>query len=97
MNERLRRNCIFFKDNIPWRLTMSPDLKQCEAHALKLTPKERAILAEHLISSLDSLEVPENENLWVEEADRRYKEYRKGRISARPAKDVLRNARTAIR
>jgi putative addiction module component (TIGR02574 family) len=75
---------------------LSPDLKQCEAHALKLAPKERAILAEHLISSLDSLEGPENENQWVEEADRRYKEYRNGRISARSAHDVLKDARTVI-
>ena len=76
---------------------MSPDLKQCEAHALKLAPKERAILAERLITSLDSINETENERLWVEEAERRYKGYRKGRITARPVEDVLRDARTAIR
>ena len=76
---------------------MSPDLKQCEAHALKLAPKERAILAERLITSLDSLDESENERLWVEEAERRYKGYKKGRIMARSAGDVLRDARTAIR
>jgi len=76
---------------------MSPDLKHCEAHALKLAPKERAILAERLITSLDSINETENERLWVEEAERRYKGYRKGRITARPAMDVLRDARTAIR
>jgi len=76
---------------------MSPDLKQCEARALKLSPRERAVLAERLITSLDSLDGSENEQLWVEEAERRYKEYRKGRITARPAGDVLRDARTAIR
>jgi putative addiction module component (TIGR02574 family) len=76
---------------------MSPDLKQCEAHALKLAPKERAILAERLITSLDSINETENERLWVEEAERRYKGYRKGRITARPAMDVLHDARTAIR
>jgi putative addiction module component (TIGR02574 family) len=76
---------------------MSPDLKQCEAKALKLPPKDRAILAERLISSLDSLEASENEQLWIEEAERRYKGYRKGRIPARPAKEVLRDARSSIR
>jgi hypothetical protein len=75
---------------------MSPDFKQCEAHALKLAPKDRAILAKRLISSLDSLNEAENEQLWLEEADRRYKGYRKGKIAARPARDVLRDARTVI-
>jgi putative addiction module component (TIGR02574 family) len=76
---------------------MSSDLKQCEAHALKLTPKDRAILAERLITSLDSLEGSENEQLWLEEAERRYKGYRKGKIAARLARDVLREARIAIK
>jgi toxin ParE1/3/4 len=69
---------------------MPSDLKQCEGNALKLAPKDRAILAERLISSLDSLEGPENEQLWLEEAERRYKGYRKGKIPARLARDVLR-------
>ncbi len=76
---------------------MSPDLKQCEARALKLAPKDRAILAERLINSLDSLEGSEIEQLWLEEAERRYKGYLKGKIPARPARDVLREARTAIK
>jgi putative addiction module component (TIGR02574 family) len=75
---------------------MSPGLKQCEAKALKLPPKDRAILAERLISSLDSLESSENEQLWIEEADRRYKGYRKGKIPARSAKEVLRDARNSL-
>jgi putative addiction module component (TIGR02574 family) len=75
---------------------MSPDLKKCEAQALKLPPKERAVLAEHLIASLDSLDDAENERLWLEEADRRYQEFKKGNVSARPAEDVLRDARSAI-
>ena len=76
---------------------MSPELKECEAQALKLHPQERATLAEHLIASLDSLDDSENERLWLEEADRRYQEYKKGNIPARPADDVLRDARSAIK
>jgi putative addiction module component (TIGR02574 family) len=78
-------------------MTMSLDLKQCEAIALKLAPKEQAILAERLITSLDSHDESENERLWVEEAQRRYKGYKIGRIKARPAGDVLRDARAAIK
>ena len=76
---------------------MSPDLKECEIQALKLPPKERAVLAEHLIASLDTLDDSENERLWLEEADRRYQEYKKGNIAARSAEDVLREARSAIK
>ena len=76
---------------------MSPDLEKCESQALKLSPKERAVLAEHLIASLDSLDDAENERLWLEQADQRYQEYKKGNISARPAEDVIRDARSAVK
>ena len=76
---------------------MSPELKEFKTWALSFSAKDRAALAEHLIASLDSLEDSENERLWLEEADRRYKEYKKGNVSARPAEDVLRDARSIIK
>ena len=76
---------------------MSPELKECEAQVLNLPVEDRAILAEHLITSLDSVEDSENERLWVEEAERRYRLFKSGTISARPAIDVLRDARTRIK
>ncbi len=71
---------------------MSKNLKKCEAQALSLSPKDRAVLAEHLIESLDAVDDAENERRWVEEAERRYQEYKKGKIPARPAEDVFRDA-----
>ncbi len=76
---------------------MRPDLRECEAQALSLPPEERAVLAEHLIASLDTLSDAENERLWLEEADKRYHAYKEGTIPARPAEDALRDARSAIR
>ena len=76
---------------------MSAEFKECEAQALNLKPRERAALAEHLIASLDSVDDSENEQLWLEQADRRYREYKEGGISARSAEDVLRDARSAIK
>lgn len=76
---------------------MSPELKECEAQALKLPLQDRALLAEHLIASLDAADDAENERLWVEEAERRYQQYKSGNISSRPAADVLRDARSSIR
>ena len=75
---------------------MSPALIECENQALQLTPTERAVLAEHLIASLDRLSDAQNEQLWLEEAERRYQAYKDGRISARSAEDVLSAARAAI-
>ena len=72
---------------------MSPNLKKCKVSALKLPVAERAALAEFLIESLDDLDDAENERLWVEVAERRYKAYKKGRITARPAADAIRDAR----
>lgn len=76
---------------------MSPELLECKTQALKLPPSDRATLAEQLIASLDELSSEQNEQLWLDEADRRYWEYKKGTVSARSAEDVLRDARAAIR
>jgi len=56
---------------------------------MRLKPSERAVLAQHLITSLDGLDELENERLWVEEAEHRYQEYNKGQISSRPGNDVF--------
>ncbi len=75
---------------------MSPQLMECEAEALKLPPGERATLAKRLIASLDELSDAQNEQLWLDEADRRYREYKSGNLSSRLAEEVLRDARNAI-
>jgi len=76
---------------------MSPDLKECEAQAMRLSARERAALAERLIASLDELDEEEIERLWAEEAERRYQAYKEGRISARPAEEAIREARSRTR
>ncbi len=76
---------------------MSPQLMECEAQALKLPPTDRAMLAEHLIASLDDLDDQQNEQLWIDEAERRYREYKSGNITARMAERVLSDARDAIK
>ncbi len=63
---------------------------------MKLPPTDRAALAERLIASLDDLNTQQNEQLWLDEADRRYREYKTGNIAARSAEEVMRDARAAI-
>ncbi len=72
---------------------MSLGLTKCEVQVLRPTSKERATLAERLIAGLDTMDDAQTEQLWLEEADRRYQEYKKGRISARCADEVLRDIR----
>ena len=76
---------------------MSPQLKDLERESLKLPFKERAQLAERLLASLDEASKTELERLWLEEAERRYEAYKQGRMTARPAEDVLHDARESLR
>ena len=68
-----------------------------EADALKLDPKARARLAEKLLESLETLSDEENERLWGEEADRRDADWDAAPGTARPATDVLRDARAKLK
>ena len=67
-------------------------LGEVKKQAMKLPPSERALLAQHLIKSLEEFDEIENERLWVEEAELRYQEYKKGRIPSRSSKEVFKDA-----
>ena len=71
---------------------MSANLGKIEEAALTLSVEERARLAMDLIKSLDNYDDPEAEELWIREAERRYQEYREGKLQGRPADDVYRDA-----
>ncbi|MBL0058497.1 MAG: addiction module protein [Elusimicrobia bacterium] len=67
-------------------------MKKQEASLLRMPLKKRAHLAEQLIASLDNLTVEEREELWAEEAERRYQAYKRGKMSSSPSEHVFRNA-----
>jgi putative addiction module component (TIGR02574 family) len=46
-----------------------------------LPNKDRALLAEHLLLSLDDAEDVGSEQLWIEEAKARYAAYKEGTVS----------------
>lgn len=56
---------------------------------MQLEPRERAELAERLLESLDQLSPAEIEELWLDEAERRSKEWDQGRVSGIPAEQVF--------
>lgn len=70
--------------------------KDVESEALRLPPKERARLAEHLLGSLEDGAEADSEALWLDEAERRYQAYREGKVAATPADEALRKARSEL-
>ena len=69
--------------------------EELETEALKLSPQERARLAERLLESLEGLSEDENAAIWAEEAQRREAAW--DDASARSSTDVLRNARAKLK
>jgi len=61
--------------------------------ALSLPPGDRAMLAEHLLESLDAADQKKIDAVWAEEAERRAQEVRKGHIQPIPGDEVLRGLR----
>ena len=76
---------------------MADPARELESKALKLPPKERARLAERLISSLDRESDPDAGRLWLQEAERRLDELESGNASGVPADRVFEKARSTLR
>ena len=62
-----------------------------EKEAMRLSARERALLADALLKSLSDEATQEIQELWAAEAEDRLTAFREGRISARDATDVLRD------
>ena len=75
---------------------MSTDIETFEAKALALPVSQRALLAQHLLASLDELDEQENERLWLEEAQRRYHAYKTGILSSRDAFEAISDMRDRL-
>jgi putative addiction module component (TIGR02574 family) len=76
---------------------MAKAARELESEALKLSRRQRARLAQRLISSLDQEVDADAERLWLPEAERRLAELRSGKVAAIPAEQVLKKVRAALR
>ena len=72
---------------------MSMAFDELEKHARALSLQEKAMLARILIEELDTVTDPNAEQLWLEEAQRRYDAFRRGEIVASPGDQVMQRAR----
>ncbi len=68
---------------------MSVKLEDVENQVAQLTEDDRARLVEQLIRSLDSGEDVDAENAWLDEAEKRYQEYRAGKLTSKAADAVF--------
>ncbi|TKJ37986.1 addiction module antitoxin RelB [candidate division LCP-89 bacterium B3_LCP] len=76
---------------------MARTLSQIENDALGLPPKDRAKLIEQLISTLDTGEDEDVEELWLDEAEKRYDAYRSGKVKAKPSDRVFASVRDRLK
>jgi putative addiction module component (TIGR02574 family) len=76
---------------------MTKPARELESKALRLSRRERARLAQRLISSLDSGMNGDVDKLWLVEAERRLGELKSGKAAGIPAEKVIRKARSTLR
>lgn len=76
---------------------MSKPAREVESQALRLPRRERARLAQRLISSLDHEVDADVDKLWRQEAERRLGELKSGKVAGIPAEKVIRKARSSLR
>ena len=74
---------------------METQLEILESEALKLTPGERAALAQRLLASLD--EDAEIEDAWAAEIERRIAEVESGAVQVIPITEALARVRAALK
>jgi putative addiction module component (TIGR02574 family) len=72
---------------------MSPELPDIERKAIRLPVKEREVLAERLIQSVEGVPLTEVEEAWVKEAERRFRAWRRGERKGVSAKRAFRQIR----
>jgi putative addiction module component (TIGR02574 family) len=75
---------------------MSTLFDELERQTRALTLKEKAALVRILLDELDTSADAETEQLWIDEAQRRYDAFLRGELQALPGEDVLARARRRL-
>ena len=76
---------------------MSSQFDDLEKRARALSREEKAALARVLIDELDPVNEPGVDELWLEEARRRYDAYRRGEMQSIPGDEAMVRARNRLR
>ncbi len=70
---------------------------ELKTEALRLSARDRAKLAQELLLSLDEEVDPDAEQMWLDEAERRYAAYKRGEMTARPVDQAIRDIRAKLK
>lgn len=76
---------------------MATSFEELEKEVRSLDSRQKAVLAHILIQDLDTTVDENSEQLWIEEAQRRYKEFKEGKIEALSGDEVMRRARNHLK
>ncbi len=77
--------------------SMSSNLDQLTADAMKLPLRDRVQLAQRLVATLDDEVETGTEELWFAEAERRFEELRTGKVEGVDSDKAFRTAREAFK
>jgi putative addiction module component (TIGR02574 family) len=66
------------------------------SEALALPPDTRALLADRLLTSLESPQREEIDKLWAEEAERRIRQIETGEVKPIPGEEVFKEIRDSL-
>jgi Putative addiction module component. len=76
---------------------MTTNFKELEKEVRALGSREKAALARTLIDDLDKNLDPGAEQLWIEEAQRRYQAYQTGDLKSVPGEEAMQRARHRLK
>lgn len=78
-------------------MTSLDSFKEILRAALLLSPGERAMLADHLLASLDAPNQKEIDEAWAEEAERRMREIDEGKVELIDGELVMERLRSKLK
>lgn len=76
---------------------MSENFDEVLSAALSLSPGARAMLADHLMESLDAEDQKRIDAVWAEEAERRVRAIDEGRVELIPGDEVMAELRARVK
>ena len=76
---------------------MPSNVEEIEAKIRTLSPEDKAELLRTLIGELDGPADVGVERMWLEEAQRRYREIEEGKVKPVPAERVFQNLRSRLK
>jgi putative addiction module component (TIGR02574 family) len=75
---------------------MALPLKEIEAQALLLPSTDREVLIQTLVYSLDNTSLTEVDEAWIEEAERRYHEFKSRKTQGIPGEQIFTEIRQEL-